>query len=254
MKSNTKHIVKKKIWPILVSTGSALVIGITYFIPSIQDQWDRYQSRQVIERYVQLGDEFSKEENYSMAQQAYTRAFELSEEKRLDIEIKRLRSKVNQIYVDLASGINVQDSLAEVDFQYVLHMLDGNEQKERAEILTTYALFVSHEKRSAEAERMIRQAIELNPKDPFAYVSLGMIMYNSGKKDESKQAYEKAIALDQNNFDAHYNLAHLFLEQHKLPDADAEFQIALKIDSTDLDSRHQVDSLRSMRLHAHGPK
>jgi hypothetical protein len=93
MKSNAKQIVRKKIWPILVSTGSALVIAITYFIPSIQDQWDRYQSRQVIERYVQLGDEFSKEENYSMAQQAYTRAFEFSEEKRLDIEIKRLRSK-----------------------------------------------------------------------------------------------------------------------------------------------------------------
>ena len=96
---------RKRIWPILVSSGSAVLIGITYFIPSIQDQWDRYQSRQIIERYVELGNDFSKEENYVMAQQAYSRAFELSEEKRLDIEIKRMRAKVNQIYVDLAFGV-----------------------------------------------------------------------------------------------------------------------------------------------------
>jgi Tfp pilus assembly protein PilF len=154
--------------------------------------------------------------------------------------------------VDLASGINVQDSLAEIDFQYLLHMLDRNENKERAEILTTYGLFVSHEKRNAEAERIIQQAIELNPKDPFAYVSLGMIMYNDGRKDESQRAYEKAISLDKNNFDAHYNLAHLFLEWNKLSDAEGEFQKAIKIDSTDLDSRHQIDSLRRIHVNEHG--
>ncbi len=256
MKSRTRQVVRKKIWPILVSSGSALVIIVTYFIPSIQDQWDRYQSRQIIERYVALGDDFSKEENYSMAQQAYSRAFELSEEKRLDVEIKRLRSKVNQIYVDLAYGVNSPDSLAEIDFQYLLHMLDGDENKiERAGILTTYGLYVSSLKRPEEAEKTIREAIALNPNDPFAYVSLGTIMYEAGKKEDAQRGYEKAIELDANNFDAHYYLGHLFVEQHKVAAAEAEFQKALKIDSTDSDSHHQLDSLhreRRRNVKAHG--
>ena len=245
MKSNIKEIAQKKIWPLLVSSGSALVILITYFIPSMQDQWDRYQSRQIIERYVKLGDDFSKEENYTMAQQAYSRAFELSEEKRLDVEIKRMRAKVNQVYIDLAFGVQVPDSLAEIDFQYLLHMLDGDETKvERAEILTTYSLYVSNLKRFDEAEKLIREALVLNPNDPFIYVSLGNIMYAMGKKVEAQQAYEKAISLDANNFDSHYYLAHLLLEQHKSKEAESEFQKALKIDSTDSDSHHQLDSIR----------
>ncbi len=236
---------RKRIWPILVSSGSAVLIGITYFIPSIQDQWDRYQSRQIIERYVELGNDFSKEENYVMAQQAYSRAFELSEEKRLDIEIKRMRAKVNQIYVDLAYGVQPPDSLAEIDFQYLLHMLDQEKDKmERAEIITTYSLYVSHLKRPAEAEKMIREAIELNPNNPFTYVSLGTIMYDAGRKRETQQAYEKAIAMDPHNFDAHYYLAHLFNEQHKMTEAAIEFEKAIAIDSTDADSHQQLDSIR----------
>jgi len=41
----------RRVWPLLVSTGSALVMLLASFIPSIQEQWDRFQARQVIERY-----------------------------------------------------------------------------------------------------------------------------------------------------------------------------------------------------------
>ena len=39
-----------KLWPLLVSLGSAMVMLLAFFIPSVQDQWDRYQSREVIQQ------------------------------------------------------------------------------------------------------------------------------------------------------------------------------------------------------------
>ncbi len=90
---------------------------------------------------------------------------------------------------------------------------------------------------------MIREAIELNPNNPFTYVSLGTIMYDAGRKRETQQAYEKAIAMDPHNFDAHYYLAHLFNEQHKMTEAAIEFEKAIAIDSTDADSHQQLDSI-----------
>jgi hypothetical protein len=55
---------------------------LAFLIPSIQDQWDRYQSRRVIQQYVAMGDDFVREENFTMAEQAFAKAFELSEERR----------------------------------------------------------------------------------------------------------------------------------------------------------------------------
>jgi hypothetical protein len=58
---------QKKIWPIIVSGGSVFAMLVSFFIPSIQDQWDRFQSRKVVEKYVALGDAFFNEERYDMA-------------------------------------------------------------------------------------------------------------------------------------------------------------------------------------------
>ena len=49
-----KTFIKEKLWPFLAGVGSAAVMVLAFFIPSLQDQWDRYQSRKVIEQYVNL--------------------------------------------------------------------------------------------------------------------------------------------------------------------------------------------------------
>ena len=83
----------RRVWPYMVSLGGAVVMLVAWFIPSIQDQYDRYESRKVIERYVELGDDFMNEEQFRMAEEAYGKAYELSEPRRLDIEVNRDRGK-----------------------------------------------------------------------------------------------------------------------------------------------------------------
>src|SRR4249920_2203104 len=105
----------KKIWPIVVSMGSASIMILAFFIPSIQDQWDRYQSRQVIKQYEKLGNEFFESENFEMAEEAFAKAFELSEQKRIDLEIKRLSAKVNRIGSDPTWGTKAPEDLKDID-------------------------------------------------------------------------------------------------------------------------------------------
>jgi hypothetical protein len=90
----------KRAQPWLAGGASALVTILAFFLPSLQDQWDRFQSRQVIQRYVELGRDFVREERYKLAEETFAKAFELSENKRLDIEEERLAAKVELVNAD----------------------------------------------------------------------------------------------------------------------------------------------------------
>ncbi len=227
----------KKIWPLLASVGSAGVMMITFLIPSLQDQWDRYESRKIIQQYVELGDEFFTEKNYKLAEETYKKAYELSEEKRIDIEEKRLRAKINLIYQDLAWGSDLPEGLEDVDFQFLLHLQKGvPHNKERAETLTSYGIYLASVNRKKEAEKVINEAILLNPNEPLAYINLGNLMDELGKRTEAGGAYRKAISLDPRNVQAHYNLGLLFSESGKVKAANREFAKAIELDPADSDA------------------
>ena len=245
MKEQKKKSTLKKIWPLLVSAGSASLMILAFFLPSIQDQWDRYQSRQVIQQYEEIGDDFVKEENYKMAVEAFTKAYDLSGETRLDIEVKRLSAKVNLIYQDPVWGSDPPEGLEEVDFQFLLHMQKGSEHDvERASILTSYGVYLASVDRIKEAEKMLHDAIRLNPNDVLAYINLGNLSDELEKKDEAAKYYEKAIALEPGNVRAHYNLGLLFSEQNKLKDADEEFAKTLVLNPQDSDALVQQNLVR----------
>jgi tetratricopeptide (TPR) repeat protein len=241
-KSNTQVFVIKKLWPFLVSAGGASVMILAFFIPSVQDQWDRYQSRQVIQQYLEMGDAFVKEENYKMAEEAFLKAYELSEEKRLDIEVKRLSAKVNLIYQDSEWGSKIPEGLEEVDFQFLLHFQKGPEHiNKRASILTSYGIYLASMGKIKEAENSIREAIRLNPKEVLAYINLGNVLDQVGKKMDAEKAYQKAISIDPESVRAHYNLGLLFSELGKSKEAQKEFEMAVKLDSNDTDAINQYD-------------
>jgi tetratricopeptide (TPR) repeat protein len=245
MKDETKVFIKKRMWPLLVSAGSASVMLLAFFIPSIQDQWDRYESRNIIQQYVAIGDDFMKEENYPMAVEAFTKAFELSEEKRLDIEIKRLNAKVNLIYQNPVWSSKPPEGLEEVDFQFLLHLKKGPEHVvERASILTSYGIYLAAVGKHREAESVIRKAIRLNPKETLAYINLGNLMDETGQKDKAEKAYRQAIRLAPGNARAHYNLGLLHLEKNNLAEAEKEFNKAIALDPLDKDATNQRDIIR----------
>ncbi len=234
----------KKIGPFLASLGGATVMVLAFFIPSIQDQWDRYQARQVIEQYERLGDEFFDEGHFVMAEQAYAKAFELSEQKRLDIEVKRLDSKINRVNENPVWGGKLSDSLSEIDFQYLLHF-QKDKGGEKARVLNSYGVFLSSLGRLKEAEGAFNEALRLDSKNDLAHVNLGSLFRQQGKAAASEREYLKAISIDPDNPIAHYNLGLLFSEKNDLKKAETEFVKALELDPEDNDIKAELTLIKN---------
>jgi tetratricopeptide (TPR) repeat protein len=231
---------KQKWWPILVSTGSASIMILAFFIPSLQDQWDRYQSRKVIQQYVSMGDEFFEEERYEMAEEAYQKAFMLSEEKRLDIEIKRLHAKISRVGTVPEWGGKIPEDLKEVDFQFLLHL--QNEKKHRTERVSTlnaYGIFLVAHKKVKEAESAFQEALKLDSADGLAYVNYANLLDQQGQRTQAKKFYLKAISIEPENARAHYNLGLLYKELNEVTLAAKEFEKSWVLDSTDEDAKRE---------------
>jgi tetratricopeptide (TPR) repeat protein len=245
MKEETKHMFTKKVWPFLVSASGAILMLLAFFIPSVQDQWDRYQARRIIQQYVEIGEDFVSEGNYEMAEQAFAKAYDLSEGKRLDIEVRRLAAKINRIYQDPEWGSEPPADLDEVDFEFLLHFQKGPDHtKRRASILTSYGIYLASVGKSNEAQGALEEAIQLNPENTLAYINLGNLMDQVGKTVEAEKAYLKAISIDSGSVLAHYNLGLLLYEQGKLSEAEKEFATATKLDPTDSDAIMQRRFIR----------
>lgn len=245
----TKSFIKEKLWPFLAGMGSAIVMILAFFIPSLQDQYDRNESRKIINQYQTLGNDFFDEEKYDLAEQAYQKAFELSDSRRLDIEVKRLTAKINRINMNPKWGAEPPEDLTDVDFEYVLHLQKGKEmEKERVATLNSYGLFLVSSKKLKEAEVQFKEAMQLDSTDVLAYVNLGNLYDQQGKKNEAMKKYIKAVSLDKENARAHYNLGSLYEEQGKLKEAKDEFATALKADSTDAEAKlHYNLIIREMK-------
>ena len=207
MEEREKISLLKKIWPLIVSMSGALMMLMAFFIPSIQDQWDRYQSRKVIGQYVELGDAFFEEERFEMAEKAYEKAFDLSEQKRIDIEMKKLHAKISRISQNPEWGSKPPDDLQDVDFQFLLHLQAGNEMtKERVSILNSYGIFLASLGRLKESEEAFKEAIKLDAHDVLALVNLGNLYDQQGKKLEAEKSYLKALSIEPDNERTHFNL------------------------------------------------
>ena len=235
----------KRAWPFLVSMGSASIMILAFFVPSIQDQWDRYQSRKVIEQYIQLGDDFFSEERYEMAEEAYQKAFTLSEEKRLDIEMKRLHAKISRVSIEPDWGSKPPEDLKEVDFQFLLHLqTDGKHRSQRVSTLNSYGIFLAGNHKTKEAELAFKEALQLDSADVLAYVNYANLLDQQGKTQAAEKFYLKAIRLEPENERAHYNLGLLYKELNNTPFAKQQFQTVLALDSTDEDAKEELLKLK----------
>jgi Flp pilus assembly protein TadD len=243
--SKARIFFTEKLWPFLAGAGGAMVMILAFFIPSIQDQWDRYQSRKVIEQYEHLGDDFFDEEKFKMAEEAFAKAYELSENKRLDIEVKRLNAKISLIHQDPNWGTKAPESLKEIDFEFLLHLQKGEDQeKQRISTLNSYGIYLASEGRTKEAGDALKEAIALDPEDAMAYLNLGNVMDQIDEKENAEKLYRKAISLDAENILAHYNLGLLLSDLGKLKDAEMEFGAAVRIDPADSDACRQYKKVR----------
>jgi len=81
-----------------------------------------------------------------------------------------------------------------------------------------------------EAQKLYRQAIELDPLLAIAYTNLGNILFRKGDEAAAEALYSKALAIDPKQPEAKYNLGYLMLERHELDIAIRYFQGAIEAD------------------------
>ncbi len=231
----------QRLQPWVAGAASALVTVLAFFLPSIQDQWDRFEARQVIERYVDLGQDLMHEGRYKLAEDTFAKAFELSENKRLDIEERRLEARVAQVSADPEWGTKNPPGLEESDFIYLIQLQKGRARvKKRADALDSYGVFLIGERRPAEAETAFRQAIRLDPTNTAAWVHLGDLLADVHRFGDAEAAYRRALALKPNMHSALYDLGLLLAQTGREADAEVLLRRALAAASGDEDTLREL--------------
>ena len=229
----------RRLQPWLAGAASAFVTVLAFFLPSLQDQWDRWQSRQVIQRYVELGRDFMHEGRFKIAEETFAKAFELSENRRLDIEQERLAAKVARVNEDPAWGETNPEGLEESDFLYLLHLQEGRgaeQSREQALTLNSYGVFLTSEKRFAEAESTFHRSILLDSTNASARVRLGNLLSDRGREREAEAAYRLALRLDPGSLSGHYNLGLLLAQTGHPAEAETSLRRAVELGPGDADA------------------
>lgn len=234
----------ERFWAYVAAITSAAVTLLAFLIPSIQDQWDRFHSRQVIEQYISLGDDCVSEERFDVAEKAYEKAFELSLQSRVDIEMKRLSARVRRMSMMTEWATEPPEELEDVDFQMLLHMQTGKRQShERVLTLHSYGSFLAGSEKLPEAEAALHEAIQLEPNNALLHVSIGNLEDQAGRKDDAIKSYLKAIQLEPENITAHYNLGLLYRELGRNQDARKLLAEAIRLSPDDAVMKEQYDDV-----------
>ncbi len=231
----------QRLQPWVAGAASALVTVLAFFLPSLQDQWDRLQARRVIERYVDLGQGFMHEGRYKLAEDTFAKAFELSENKRLDVEEKRLEAKVAQVSAEPEWGEKNPPGLKESDFLYLIQLQKGRVRaRMRADAIDSYGVFLVGDGRPSEAVSAFRQALRLDPKNAAAWVHLGNLLSDEGRTREAEKAYLKALAVLPRMQTALYNLGLLLAQTGRATEAEAMFRRAVAAAPGDADALREL--------------
>jgi len=73
----------------------------------------------------------------------------------------------------------------------------------------------------------LRQAVEIDPRNPLYHNAVGAVMLNIGRYPDAQVEFQKAVELDPTYADAFHNLGSAYAEQAKWDDAIAAYRKAL---------------------------
>ncbi len=227
----------------VAGASSALVVLLAFLVPSMEDQWDRFQSRRVIQRHVELARTFMAEGKYKLAEESFARAFEQSESKRLDIEEERLEAKVQAVNANPNWGVENPEGLEESDFLYLLQLQRGPDRAaDQAATLSCYGTFLASAGRWREAEERLREATRLAPGDAGPLVNLGNLMRDRARPLEAEAAYRHALLLEKHDGRIYYDLGLVLDETHRPAEAHEAFEKAAACDPQDKEALRALAS------------
>jgi hypothetical protein len=96
--------------------------------------------------------------------------------------------------------------------------------------LFNIALRYLQDRRLGDAERLLRQVLSVDPRHSDSLHLLGVLAYQTGRKDLAKDLIGKAIAINPKNASLHSNLGNLLLEQGRVDQAVASYRRALALE------------------------
>lgn len=101
-----------------------------------------------------------------------------------------------------------------------------------AETQSTYGTFLLEQGRPLEAEKALRQAIDLDPGLAGARINLAELYRATGDSAKSEQTYAEAVTASPDRADLRYGHALSLVRQRAMPDAIREFEEAVRLDRT----------------------
>lgn len=199
------------IWSLLASSSSVAVMLFSFLLPAYQEQRDRYNSAEVIAKYESVGDKFFRDGHYVEAEQVFQKAFEFSESKRLDLEIKRLRSRIYKVYEQEDWVKTDFEEIEEGDFLFLIETTTNKHEK--SDILGAYGIFKDLTGEKEEALKLLSESVSLNPHNTTSLLNLGNVYDELGNSEKSEQSYLKSLQINPESFEANYNLGALYYQR-----------------------------------------
>jgi Flp pilus assembly protein TadD len=222
----------------LAGASSAVVVLLAFLIPSLQDQWDRRQTRIAVDRYVAVGERLLKEAHYASAEQSFDRAVELAGFQRYDLIEKQIRARVMRIYEDPAWRGATPEEVNEADYIYLIEAQDApSRTRERAATLAAYGAFLASADRLPEAEARLKESAQLDPRNPDPHVHLGNLYDDLHRPADAEREYRAALAIEPHHASAQYDLGLLLLAQSRPSEAETVFRGIVATGSRDSDVR-----------------
>ena len=187
---------------------SASVVLLAFLIPSLQEQWDRMQSRAAIDRYEAIGKALLARGQYASAEQSFDTALQMSDGRRVDLLESRLRAHVARVNENGNWLGKVPEGVTESDFVYLLELqANPDKSRDRAATLAAYADFLASSGRLAEAEQRLRESLRLDPGNVAALVDLGNLLADSDRVADAERSYRTALQQAPQSADTRFDLA-----------------------------------------------
>jgi tetratricopeptide (TPR) repeat protein len=217
--------------PFLAGLASGAVVVFAFLVPSIQEQWNLYRSGKVVDQYARIAQRLFDQQKYTPAEQAFQKAVEMSEGRRLDLVEAQMRAHVQRVNENPEWRGTVPEDISDGDFLYLLEIQAGmTRARERAQTLAAFGVWLASVGRLDDAKLRVEEALALDPRNADAHVNLGNILDGRGEEGAAEAEYRRAIEIDPRHPGAHYNLGLALLEAGHPVEAEASLRayVALK--------------------------
>ena len=114
-------------------------------------------------------------------------------------------------------------------------------------IQSNLALVLARQGNLAEATKHFRRALEINPKDPATLNNMGITLAQQGQVDEAIQHFQRSLEIKPNDVSGHTNMANLLLNRGDVDGATKHLQVAIKIDPADADNHNSLAMISAQR-------